>query len=884
MNQDIMRRRVLVAAIVVAATALHAEPIAITNHSLEANQERLQLVDRPWTGNIEGWNSDSAATDSGVDVEGSALVTTVLDGRTYGFIRSTDPAVWQTAGHTIGYGEVLTLTFDAFNCWGGTAIIGSLYYVNDAGARVILASTTVDEMVGGIPYVGSLTYLAMGQQGELGHFVGVEFDNPSEARYSWSAFDNVRLDSLNGLSALYPSPTDGAKEIVCRSVPLSWTTGLGCIHHDVYLGLSYDEVAGATQTAAPTGVYMGRQDPNTLLVPALKPGRTYYWRVDEVAADDTITKGAVWQFDTELEGYPIPGTLITATASSSQAGSGPENTINGSGLDAQDGHSTLAADMWQSASGAAKPVWIQYAFDRAYKLDEMWVWNYNGDLEYAVGFGLKEVTVEYSLDGSAWTALGNVTFNQGASAPHYTHNTTVDFKGTVARYVRLTVNSSYGSGVRHGLSEVRFLYIPTYARQPHPEPAATEVDTDVVLTWRAGRDAASHSVYLSTDQQTVETGTALVGTVSENLYTPGTLDLDRTYYWKINEVNAAEPIPSWEGRVWDFTTQEYYLVDGFETYNDNKDAGLAIWQTWVDGYGTTDNGVQVGHNPPPYAERDTVHSGRQSMPFYYGNGGSATRSEAVRTFDPPQDWTRGGVRALVLYFQGGSENTGRLYVKINGTQVVYNGAATDLAKPFWIQWTVDLTQVSTDLKQVRTMAIGVDNGGSGMLFFDDIRLYREAPQQATEEVWIEAEAADSIEEPMQIYSDRADASGGRYIATFGDNSSGDPPDNGGVASYTVRLAGGTYRIIGRVIAPTGADDSFWVRFEGATTNTTNHVSGWIRWALDIGEAWHEVPVRSMDDADQTVLFTVGAGIYNLEIGYREDGALLDAWIITKQLE
>jgi hypothetical protein len=42
----------------------------------------------------------------------------------------------------------------------------------------------------------------------------------------------------------------------------------------------------------------------------------------------------------------------------------------------------------------------------------------------------------------------------------------------------------------------------------------------------------------------------------------------------------------------------------------------------------------------------------------------------------------------------------------------------------------------------------------------------------------------------------------------------------------------------------------------------------------------------MDDANpnQSVLFTVEPGIYNLQIAYREDGALLDSWIITKKLQ
>jgi hypothetical protein len=268
------------------------------------------------------------------------------------------------------------------------------------------------------------------------------------------------------------------------------------------------------------------------------------------------------------------------------------------------------------------------------------------------------------------------------------------------------------------------------------------------------------------------------------------------------------------------------------------------------------------------------------MPFYYNNS-NAPLSEATRTFTPAQDWTSGGARYLALYLRGSQANTvGRLYVRINDALVTYDGDPSDLTKPFWILWSIDLSKINTDLRDVRTMTIGMDNSGSGTLYVDDIRLYRIQPAQGRPEVWIEAEDAESITWPMRVYSDRPDASSGRYIAVFGDNSSSTPSTTGR-ASYTLRLEAGTYMIIGRAIAPTSTDDSFWVLLEGATTNTTNHVSGWIRWGLDLGEGWHEVPISSMDDNDQTVLFTIPGGLYNLQIAFREDGALLDALRITK---
>lgn len=151
----------------------------------------------------------------------------------------------------------------------------------------------------------------------------------------------------------------------------------------------------------------------------------------------------------ELEGYPISGSLITATASSSQAGFGPEKTIDRSGPDGQDGHSTAAKDMWQSEGGAVEPVWIQYQLDKVYKLHEMQVWNYNGDLGYLVGFGLKQVTVQHSIDGTSWTVLGDFTFAQGTSAAGYAANTAVNFAGVAARYVMPEQPASVRPGPGH---------------------------------------------------------------------------------------------------------------------------------------------------------------------------------------------------------------------------------------------------------------------------------------------------------------------------------------------------------------------------------------------------------------------------------------------------
>ncbi|MHC4596802.1 MAG: hypothetical protein ACYS19_17890, partial [Planctomycetota bacterium] len=67
-------------------------------------------------------------------------------------------------------------------------------------------------------------------------------------------------------------------------------------------------------------------------------------------------------------------------------------------------------------------------------------------VESLVGFGFKDVTIEYSTNGTDWTTLAGVAeFAQAPGADVYAYNTTVDFGGAATKYVRLTANSSWGS-------------------------------------------------------------------------------------------------------------------------------------------------------------------------------------------------------------------------------------------------------------------------------------------------------------------------------------------------------------------------------------------------------------------------------------------------------
>jgi hypothetical protein len=530
-----------------------------------------------------------------------------------------------------------------------------------------------------------------------------------------------------------PYPANGATD-VCLTPVLSWTPGayvegLSPMHRVFFSGdfsAVSDGIGGVTQDASD---YPAPGSP-------LDFGTTYYWRVDEANDVSGWDPGDVWEFTTEPIGYPIPGENITVTASSfSSSAMNPNNTIDGSGLGDDDLHSTDTDTMWLSSPSEPDQVWIRYDFDKAYSLHQMLVWNYNGESVLSWQ-GLKEVTVEYSEDGQAWTPLVDVPeFSQAPGADGYAHNAVVDFNGLVAKQVRITAHSNWSQGGifdQYGLSEVRFLYMPTRARDLSPAEGSTNVDPAVVLSWRAGREAATHEVYVGSDPNDLPLAEIVTGSPYAAYDTsPLDLQLGQAYYWRVDEVNAVEVPSTWEGDTLAFTVREFVVVDDFEGYTNDASAYRRVFQTWIDGAGYTNpvevpgngTGSFIGHDPATgeIMERDIVHGGVQSAPIYYGNGGQ-TISEVDRTFDEPQDWTRAGVKSLAIAFHGAAGNTGQLYVKINDTRVDYDLDAADIATAEWHVWTIDLSTVNADLQNVTKMTIGVD-GGAGLFYVDDICLY-----------------------------------------------------------------------------------------------------------------------------------------------------------------
>ncbi|MHC4725877.1 MAG: hypothetical protein ACYS17_01490, partial [Planctomycetota bacterium] len=229
------------------------------------------------------------------------------------------------------------------------------------------------------------------------------------------------------------------------------------------------------------------------------------------------------------------------------------------------------------------------------------------------------------------------------------------------------------------------------------------------------------------------------GNLDAESFQPGQLEWNTTYYWRVDEANNANANSPWTGPLWSFTTANFLIVDDFESYNDLDPADPAsnrIFFAWIDGFDNpAANGSIVGYANPPFAEQTIVHSGNQSMPLEYNN--AVGKSEATLILTSNRDWTVKGVNTLTIWFRGSSNNDAeQMYVALNSSAVVINDNPDAARQARWIRWDIDLTRFvdqGVNLSNVNSITLGLGNranpvaGGSGMIYYDDIRLY--APAQ-----------------------------------------------------------------------------------------------------------------------------------------------------------
>ncbi len=292
---------------------------------------------------------------------------------------------------------------------------------------------------------------------------------------------------------------------------------------------------------------------------------------------------------------------------------------------------------------------------------------------------------------------------------------------------------------------IKGLDYPKLVRQfaafwPTPQDGATDVIDPVILRWIPGASARYHDIYWGNDREVVANATVESPGVyrgrqpaEATTYEPARPEYGKPYYWRIDEVNEADPNNLWKGRVWSFTTADYIVVDDFESYNDDDNP---IWNTWADGYNIPENGAMVGCLWPVGPCVFIAHTGRQSMQFYYENTGSASHSEAVRTWVTPQDRTVCEMDTLTLYVHGRAKNEPDcLYVALEDSDgciaVVVNPDPNAVLIEEWTEWNIPLSDFTcVNPTTIVRVYVGVGDpdkpavGREGFIHIDDIRVTR----------------------------------------------------------------------------------------------------------------------------------------------------------------
>ncbi|HUU18755.1 MAG TPA: LamG domain-containing protein [Sedimentisphaerales bacterium] len=594
------------------------------------------------------------------------------------------------------------------------------------------------------------------------------------------------------MTAWQPTPADGTK-FVNTNAELSWTEGFGAKLHTVYFGDNFDDVKNAAG-----GLPQGE---TTYTPGTLEAEKTYYWRVDEFDAINTY-KGDVWSFMTgpaitdlgllgwwkfdegqgsvafDWSGHSNHGTLVggpqwvAGNIDGALEFDGTDDYVDlNDPLELQImGNITLAAWIKSDDVGGERNIIAKgYVFDPHGEIRlQLNGSNYNfGSLDSGGQHEVSDDSADADIgkwvhlagtyDGSLWNLYRNGQLVNSAE----------DSVGAVPVAVGWSIGSRGGDMIDQlfdGLiddvriynraltqAEIAEIMVVPEASRSKPSNGAVDVKQIQILSWSPGDYAVSHEVYFGTEEEAVRNADTASSeykgswNLGSESYDPGMLEWDTTYYWRVDEVNNANPDSPWTGNLWSFTTANFLIVDDFEDYDVGN---YEIWWSWKDGLGYAEHGNEPAYSgngtgsavgdesTTSYTEETIVHGGRQSMPVFYDN--SVLRySEVEMTLSYPRDWTEKGVNTLTIWFIGDAANAAEtLYVALNGSAVVSHDNPNAAQITAWTEWNIDLQTFAdqgVNLANVNAIALGLGNknnpqaGGSGTMYFDDIRLYPPAP-------------------------------------------------------------------------------------------------------------------------------------------------------------
>ncbi len=490
------------------------------------------------------------------------------------------------------------------------------------------------------------------------------------------------------------SPANRSTPDIKQATPLSWLPGDRAAQHDVYFGTDKDAVDNADTSTA--DIYRGRQAGTSYSPPEGVEwgGGPYYWRVDEFNTDGTISKGRIWSFTVadfilidDFESYNIGDNEIWFAWHDGLGAGAPGSPdfvpSNGTGSEIGDGTTgSYTEESIVHGGNQSMPYWYnnnKQGFNKYSEaeltLSDTRDWTAGGVEELSLWFRGNPVSVGSFTEGPVgtytMTASGADIFGT-ADEFHYAYKMLTGAGSIIARVESVELTDSWakaGVMIRETL-DAGSKFAGVYIMPTNPDGSATEgcrfqarLDTDL--------GATSDTSVSTTEQRAI--------------IAPYWVKLERDVAGNFSGYYSADG-SSWRSMFWN--PQNISM-------NSNVYIGLAL----------------------------TSHNNSAVCEAVFSN---VTISGSVVTQWANQDI---GIESNVAE---------PLYVAVSNSAgspaVVYHNDPGAANVDIWTEWPIplqDLVDLGLNLTDVDRIVIGVGTrgnttipGGSGKMYFDDIRLYR----------------------------------------------------------------------------------------------------------------------------------------------------------------
>jgi hypothetical protein len=537
------------------------------------------------------------------------------------------------------------------------------------------------------------------------------------------------------VKATVPDPADGTKGMAVN-LTLSWKAGQNEPTHDLYLGSDK-----AAVEAGDASVFKGNLVDAMFDANGLAFDTTYYWRVDEIDLMGTKTVGDVWSFKTTLESL---GKITRQIWENIGGGTAVSDLTNNALFPLKPTWTDIVTsfrspDLGKDNYGGRMSAWLHVPADGDYTF---WI---ASDDASQLWFGTTPGTAVQIASVAGWA--GDMAWDSNASQKSAVQKLTAGVYFIDALW-KEGGGGDHCSVAWQGPDITRQVipggyceyFVGYWTQAPKPANAATGVSQTTTLGWAPGVKAAKHNVYFGDSLGGVTgatpTSTQFKGALDAAVTTfnPGALAWDKTYYWRVDEVNDADAGSPWKGAVWTFTTAGYLFINN-DQRTLNYDNGLspffselaytvpadltvngtqALYLEFIGAAGAAANGSTTIDGPGAYTLKGSgtdIWNASDQFQFAYmqltGDGSIQAKVESVENVAGSGGWSKGGVMirqsagansvyAIEAVSGGGAGNGGGVgfqWRPSTGASATAGPDGPGIAAPYWVK----LTRVGNEI-------------------------------------------------------------------------------------------------------------------------------------------------------------------------------------------